>query len=465
MGLTLKLQGSGALPTGVDRVAIKDGALTIGRGAENDLALPDPSRQVSKRHCVIEERDGSYVLIDVSTNGTFVNYGGDRIGEMGTVVGHGDVISIGPYELVIELSAEMPEMAPNPYASAHLPPAPDTESFERAPGGGVQASGHSLDDIASVLDGSGDPLGAGGGLGGSDDGLDALLGEGAPRAPQPGQAPIWRDAGARADRLADAGPVIPEDDDDFLSGPGDDPFQPGVGATADHAAGTNTFFRPTTAPLPADDLASDPAAPTGGAIGAPGAGGSIGGGGGSVGGGAMIPDDWEDDLLGGEPPAAPAGPPQGGPNADRASGPDFGASLNPHAPSGAAGLDAQPAGRPAPTAVSSGGGTGDPFADILDEPVDPPMPPAAAPAPPPAPPTPPASRAEAPQPAAPQPAVRDPVAREPAAGTAAARPTPPPAAAGGGGTDAATRAFLRAAGIEPGEMSEAEAIETMARCG
>src|ERR687891_598286 len=49
-----------------------DGRLSIGRGADSDWVLPDPARQLSKRHCVVERRGGARFLTDTSANGGFV---------------------------------------------------------------------------------------------------------------------------------------------------------------------------------------------------------------------------------------------------------------------------------------------------------------------------------------------------------------------------------------------------------
>ena len=151
MSLMLRLTSSGPLPDGRDRVEMREGALTIGRGEENDLSLPDPDRTLSKRHCVLEERGGDYVLRDLSTNGTFLNYGGERIGEIPAPLSHGDVIQIGSFELVVELAgaASAPE--------APLPPAEDSLLLPAQP--------------CEAEDVSHDPLG-----GSDDDFLDALLG-------------------------------------------------------------------------------------------------------------------------------------------------------------------------------------------------------------------------------------------------------------------------------------------------
>ena len=143
MALSLKLMNSGTLPGGQSRVVMVDGALTIGRGEENDLALPDPDRTLSKRHCVLEERNGDYVLIDISTNGTFLNYGAERLGTIPTPLNDGDVIQIGSYELVVAMDTGRPD----PQHAAPLPPAPETGVMA-----GYQRSNTAGGDINDALD-------------------------------------------------------------------------------------------------------------------------------------------------------------------------------------------------------------------------------------------------------------------------------------------------------------------------
>lgn len=75
--------------------------LTIGRGPENDLVLPDPDRMISKRHCVIEDHNGNVVVVDLSTNGTFLNYGKVPLGSVPTPLNDGDILSLGGYELLV----------------------------------------------------------------------------------------------------------------------------------------------------------------------------------------------------------------------------------------------------------------------------------------------------------------------------------------------------------------------------
>jgi DNA-binding winged helix-turn-helix (wHTH) protein len=74
--------------------------ITIGRGAENDIVLPDPHKKVSRRHSVIEREGDRWWLIDEgSANGTFLRQGGGGgevdVRSVETVLLHdGDVILI-----------------------------------------------------------------------------------------------------------------------------------------------------------------------------------------------------------------------------------------------------------------------------------------------------------------------------------------------------------------------------------
>ena len=52
----------------------------IGRAHDNDWVLPDPLRYLSAHHARVQFRDGSYFLVDTSTNGVFVNDGTVPIG-------------------------------------------------------------------------------------------------------------------------------------------------------------------------------------------------------------------------------------------------------------------------------------------------------------------------------------------------------------------------------------------------
>lgn len=72
---------------------VAGGSVVIGRSTECDVVLT--SRNVSRRHAEIIESARGYVIVDNSTNGTFVN--GDRVSGQ-RVLERGDVIRIGEDE-------------------------------------------------------------------------------------------------------------------------------------------------------------------------------------------------------------------------------------------------------------------------------------------------------------------------------------------------------------------------------
>jgi type VI secretion system FHA domain protein len=74
----------------------------IGRSPHMDWCLPDPRSYISSVHCEIEYRDGGYVLVDKSTNGTFVNRSATRLAAPHRIA-DGDVILIGHYEIEARL--------------------------------------------------------------------------------------------------------------------------------------------------------------------------------------------------------------------------------------------------------------------------------------------------------------------------------------------------------------------------
>lgn len=88
----------------------------IGRSPHMDWCLPDPRSYISSSHCEIEYRDGSYVLVDRSTNGTFVNRSTARLSTPHRI-DDGDVILIGHYEIEARLDqAAANDVAPQPLA-------------------------------------------------------------------------------------------------------------------------------------------------------------------------------------------------------------------------------------------------------------------------------------------------------------------------------------------------------------
>lgn len=86
----------------------------IGRSPMVDWSLPDPHCFISSRHCQVEYQGGQYRLIDISTNGTYLNGGSERLTAPHTLK-NGDLILIGHYEVTVSLNgAAVAPSAPPP---------------------------------------------------------------------------------------------------------------------------------------------------------------------------------------------------------------------------------------------------------------------------------------------------------------------------------------------------------------
>lgn len=130
LGQTQTLQAAGA---------------SFGRGGDNSWVLPDPDRVVSSRHATLAFQNGRYMLIDHSTNGTFVNGSATPVGQGNSLaLNSGDILAMGPFQLQVILRAPPPapmqladlggsfldELAPAPSRAAAPAPA------AQAPGSG-----------------------------------------------------------------------------------------------------------------------------------------------------------------------------------------------------------------------------------------------------------------------------------------------------------------------------------------
>ena len=83
---------------------------SIGRSADNDWVLPDPLRYVSAHHARVQFRNGRFYLIDLSTNGAFVNDEHESVGRRnpdGYPLRNGDMVRIGDYQVVVALDADV----------------------------------------------------------------------------------------------------------------------------------------------------------------------------------------------------------------------------------------------------------------------------------------------------------------------------------------------------------------------
>jgi type VI secretion system protein ImpI/type VI secretion system protein len=92
---------------------------TIGRSEGNTLVLSDPAALLSRQHCRLEPTPGGWQVVDLSSNGTFVN---DMLVGRGNVrpVRPGDRLRLGEWQLLVEGSA--PAAAPGPMLPAEADP-------------------------------------------------------------------------------------------------------------------------------------------------------------------------------------------------------------------------------------------------------------------------------------------------------------------------------------------------------
>lgn len=186
MSVTLRFQSTGTVPGDGAPKTMRAQSLTIGRGPDNDLVLPDPDCLISKTHCVVEDHGGNIVVMDLSTNGTFLNYGKVPLGPTPTPLNDGDVLTIGTYELAVVIHssaagktaqiADPLDQRPISHGDADAgagnrslldDPSADRDFLDDLLEGGVQPKGpekwveakDTLDDFLAPLPDDDDPLG------------------------------------------------------------------------------------------------------------------------------------------------------------------------------------------------------------------------------------------------------------------------------------------------------------------
>lgn len=231
MPVTLRFQSTGTVPGSAEPVTMQAQSLTIGRGPDNDLVLPDPDRLISKTHCVVEDHGGNIVVLDLSTNGTFLNYGKVPLGPTPTPLNDGDVLSLGTYELAVVIDAR-----DSGQADRIADPLDQQPGLQGDPRAGLGRSSP-LDDLESDLDF-----------------LDDLLeGDAQPKGPE-----RWVEAKDRLDSF------LPPLEDDDLLGPAPLSDQP---TESDHSPSISDAFTPgapNTPKIPEDwdDLLAPDSAPS-----------------------------------------------------------------------------------------------------------------------------------------------------------------------------------------------------------
>ncbi|MEP6546520.1 MAG: type VI secretion system-associated FHA domain protein TagH [Gammaproteobacteria bacterium] len=77
---------------------------SLGRATDNEWILPDPERYLSGKHARVDFRAGNYVLVDTSSNGTYVNGAQVPLGKYHDYqLKDGDYIRLGEYELLVSI--------------------------------------------------------------------------------------------------------------------------------------------------------------------------------------------------------------------------------------------------------------------------------------------------------------------------------------------------------------------------
>ena len=150
MILILTVRNAEALQEGMAPQYLMDGPnAVLGRSRNCNWHLPDPQNGISSRHCEIRREGDHYLLKDISTNGTFLNDDAARMSAERAIAA-GDLIRIGPYQLVASFEAEAAPAPPpvettTPPAAAAPAPAPS-----EPPADNVTVMWDSLADLNKV---------------------------------------------------------------------------------------------------------------------------------------------------------------------------------------------------------------------------------------------------------------------------------------------------------------------------
>lgn len=108
----------------VEERRLSQGRISLGRGADVDWTIPDPTRVVSKRHCQFLCADGGDLqLLDTSANGVFVNGGERAPSGHAMTLRTGDRVRVGDFVVAVSAVSPFddpfrkPEPAPDPWVA------------------------------------------------------------------------------------------------------------------------------------------------------------------------------------------------------------------------------------------------------------------------------------------------------------------------------------------------------------
>lgn len=123
MILILTVRNAEALQEGMaGRFVMEGPGAVLGRSRNCDWNLPDPRNAISSRHAELRRDGDAYFLKDISTNGTYLNDGAERLAAERRIE-PGDVIRIGGYEILASFEAEAGTEPAGPAGTALAPAA------------------------------------------------------------------------------------------------------------------------------------------------------------------------------------------------------------------------------------------------------------------------------------------------------------------------------------------------------
>ena len=130
MTLILTVEAGGTDEGPASPYRMEGDMIVVGRSRNCDWHLPDPTNAISSRHCEIRRDGESWILTDISTNGTFLNGAAERMSAEHRLA-EGDRLRIGQYEIVASLGeAEEPKTIFMPAADPVPAPAEPTPTPE-----------------------------------------------------------------------------------------------------------------------------------------------------------------------------------------------------------------------------------------------------------------------------------------------------------------------------------------------
>jgi predicted component of type VI protein secretion system len=125
----------------------------IGRAHDNDWVLPDPERYISGYHASIEYRSGQWLVVDTSSNGTYLNGDEYPLRDGGArALKDGDHLRMGDYEIHVSISPDN-DFPPDSLSIPGYGGGPG-EDFAIATHGDIGAD---LDMVSLLADPSGPP--------------------------------------------------------------------------------------------------------------------------------------------------------------------------------------------------------------------------------------------------------------------------------------------------------------------